>query len=115
MLPFFIVADRGIVPVGQQMEPKPAGVFDAAALFPKGRGGIFKGFIRFAALLFREASVRLVPKELTDLSPFHGSIFITSMGSLGIPPIYHHLYDFGNIPVFVAFPSTNGSSGSVVI
>ena len=30
-------------------------------------------------------------------------MFITSMGSLGIPPIYHHLYDFGNIPVFIAF------------
>jgi hypothetical protein len=25
------------------------------------------------------------------------------MGSLGIPPIYHHLYDFGNIPAFGAF------------
>ena len=45
----------------------------------------------------------LIPKELTELSPFHGSLFITSMGSLGIPPIYHHLYDFGNIPVFIAF------------
>jgi hypothetical protein len=38
-------------------------------------------------------------------SPFHASFFITSMGSLGIPPIYHHLYDFGNIPVFLAFGS----------
>ena len=45
----------------------------------------------------------LLPLALTDLSPFHGSLFITSMGSLGIPPIYHHLYDFGNIPVFMAF------------
>ena len=25
------------------------------------------------------------------------------MGSLGIPPIVHHLYNFGNLPVFVAF------------
>ena len=25
------------------------------------------------------------------------------MASLGIPPIYHHLYDFGNVPVFVSF------------
>lgn len=24
----------------------------------------------------------------------------TSMGSLGIRPIYHHLHDFGNLPVF---------------
>ena len=45
----------------------------------------------------------LLPKFLTELSPFHGSLFFTSMGSLGIKPIYHHLYDFGNLPVFGAF------------
>ena len=45
----------------------------------------------------------LLPKFLTELSPFHGSLFFTSMGSLGIPPIYHHLYDFGNLPCFGAF------------
>lgn len=45
----------------------------------------------------------LLPKFLLEVSPFHGSIFFTSMGSLGIPPIVHHLYDFGNLPVFVAF------------
>lgn len=45
----------------------------------------------------------LLPKALTEVSPFHGSMFITSMGSLGIPPIYHHLYNFGNVPVFISF------------
>ena len=45
----------------------------------------------------------LLPRFLTKLSPFHGSLFITSMASLGIPSIYHHLYDFGNVPVFCAF------------
>jgi hypothetical protein len=45
----------------------------------------------------------LMPKSLIEISPFHGSMFITSMGSLGIPPVYHHLYDFGNIPVFLSF------------
>ena len=45
----------------------------------------------------------LLPKFLLELSPFHGSLFFTSMGSLGIPPIYHHLYDFGNLPAFGAF------------
>jgi hypothetical protein len=39
---------------------------------------------------------------LPDL-PFYGSMIITSMGSLGIPAIYHHIYDFGNLPVFLAF------------
>ena len=61
-------------------------------------------FLKFVIWLLKTLDYfGLLPVELTDLSPFHGSIFITSMGSLGIPPIYHHLYDFGNIPVFIAF------------
>ena len=47
----------------------------------------------------------LVPAFLLEVSPFHGSVYFTSMGSLGIPPVQHHLYDFGNIPMFVAFGS----------
>lgn len=45
----------------------------------------------------------LIPQALLDASPFHGSLVITDLGSLGIPPIYHHLYDFGNVPLFLAF------------
>lgn len=44
-----------------------------------------------------------IPKFLLEVSPFHASVIFTSMGSLGIPPIVHHLYDFGNLPVFCAF------------
>lgn len=44
-----------------------------------------------------------LPKFLLEVSPFHASVIFTSMGSLGIPPIVHHLYDFGNLPVFLAF------------
>ncbi len=44
-----------------------------------------------------------LPTALTDLSPFHGSMIITSMGSLGIKPIYHHIYNFGNLPVFCSY------------
>ena len=61
----------------------------------------------------------LLPKFLLEVSPFHGSLFITSMGSLGIPPVYHHLYDFGNVPVFLAFGAKRKeneirSDGSIV-
>ncbi len=45
----------------------------------------------------------VLPRFLLEVSPFHGSLFFTSMGSLGIRPVYHHLYDFGNIPCFGAF------------
>ena len=45
----------------------------------------------------------MAPKSILELSPFHASIYFTSMGSLGIKPVYHHLYDFGTVPAFCAF------------
>ena len=45
----------------------------------------------------------LLPRFILEVSPFHGSIFFTSMGSLGIPAVFHHLYNFGNLPIFLAF------------
>lgn len=44
-----------------------------------------------------------LPESLLKVSPFHGSMIITSMGSLGIPAIYHHLYNFGTLPVFISY------------
>lgn len=46
-----------------------------------------------------------LPKSLMKVSPFHGSMIITSMGSLGIPAIYHHLYNFGTLPIFISYGS----------
>ncbi len=63
--------------------------------------GLFLKFVVFMLKLLDYFG--LLPRMLTKLSPFHGSMFITSMGSLGIPPIYHHIYNFGNVPVFCSF------------
>jgi len=61
-------------------------------------------FLKFTVWLLRFLDYfGLLPAFLLEVSPFHGSVFFTSMGSLGIPPIYHHLYDFGNLPVFCSF------------
>jgi len=72
------------------------GVAATLAKFPK---LFFKFSIWFLKLL---DYFGLLPKSLLEVSPFHGSFFITSMGSLRIPPIFHHLYSFGNVPVFCA-------------
>ena len=75
--------------------------FDALALAISLIPGIF---LKFTVWLLKFLDYfGLLPRFLLELSPFHGSLFFTSMGSLGIPPIYHHLYDFGNLPVFGAF------------
>ena len=47
-----------------------------------------------------------IPLSLLELSPFHGSLVLSSMGSLGVPSVFHHLYNFGNVPMFITF-STN--------
>lgn len=44
-----------------------------------------------------------LPKSWMDISPFHGSMIITDLGSLGIKPVYHHIYNFGTLPAFIAF------------
>lgn len=44
-----------------------------------------------------------LPENLLELSPFHGSMIITDLGSLRIGPVYHHIYNFGTLPVFIAF------------
>lgn len=44
-----------------------------------------------------------LPESLTEASPFHGSMIITDLGSLRIGPVFHHIYNFGTLPVFIAF------------
>ena len=61
-------------------------------------------FLKFAVWVLRVMDYfDLIPMSLLRVSPFHGSMIVTDLGSLGIPPIYHHLYNFGNLPVFLAF------------
>ncbi len=45
----------------------------------------------------------LIPDSLIEASPFHGSMIITDMGSLRLRPVFHHIYNFGTLPVFIAF------------
>ena len=45
----------------------------------------------------------LIPGFLLEISPFHGSVYFTNVGSLGIRPVFHHLYDFGTVPAFCAY------------
>lgn len=79
----------------------PGGDFDNTAKVLTYLPGLLFKFV-VASLRFLDY-FGLMPRFIAKVSPFHCSYFITSMGSLGIPPIYHHLYDFGTCPVFFAF------------
>jgi hypothetical protein len=60
--------------------------------------------VRFVVWALRSLDyIGIMPKAVNRLSPFHTSVFITDLGSVGIQPVYHHVYDFGTTSNFIAF------------
>jgi len=43
----------------------------------------------------------LAPRSLIGPDPMYTSVFLANLGSLGIDAAYHHLYEYGNCPLFV--------------
>ena len=66
-------------------------------MFPRLLINFFMGLIKFCDYY------GIMPKIINHISPFHTSVFITDLGSLGIQPVYHHLYNFGTTSVFISF------------
>ncbi len=44
----------------------------------------------------------ILPQKVLDLSPFHATGYITNVGSIGLDSIYHHIYNFGTVGIFIA-------------
>jgi hypothetical protein len=42
----------------------------------------------------------LLPHALIEPDPLYSSLFIANLGSLKLDAVHHHLYEYGNIPVF---------------
>lgn len=67
-----------------------------------------KGFLRLPAPLLRLAirlqrvldGWNLLPKALLQDDPLYASAFIANLGSVGLDAAFHHLYDYGSIPIF---------------
>jgi hypothetical protein len=75
-------------------------VDNMARVLTKIPGFVLKWFVW---LLKKLDYIGLMPKAIYRASPFHGSLFVTDLGSINLPPVHHHLYDFGNCPLFLAF------------
>ena len=59
--------------------------------------------IKFAVwVIIKLDNMNLLPKSIIEASPFHTSIFLTNLGSIGIDSIYHHIYNFGTTSGFLA-------------
>jgi hypothetical protein len=116
-------------------EPLEAFVDRVLAVLREGRSGKesaadreIKGFLRLPGPLLR-AAVRLqrlldgwnlYPSKLLVDDPLYASVFVANLGSVGLDAVFHHLYEYGNIPIFATMGRIhrapvvfeNGSVGS---
>ena len=56
-------------------------------------------FVKFMIHLDKKGKL---PKALVNAQPFHSGFYVTNVGSIGLPVIYHHLYEFGTTSIFIA-------------
>ena len=47
----------------------------------------------------------LAPKVLMEELPFYSGMFITNNGSIGLHHVWHHIYNFGNVSMFLGMGS----------
>lgn len=58
---------------------------------------ILDGAVRLVRAL---DAVNLAPRALLEHDPMYTSVFVANLGSLRIDAAYHHLYEYGNCPLF---------------
>ena len=51
----------------------------------------------------------ILPRYVLDASPFHTSLFVTNLASIGLPAVNHHIYNFGTCSQFVSIGSVERS------
>jgi hypothetical protein len=87
-----------------------------------------KGFLKLPGPILRTAvklqrildGWNLYPSRLLVDDPLYASVFIANLGSVGLDAVFHHLYEYGTIPIFATMGRVhrapvvfeNGSVGS---
>jgi len=116
-------------------EPLDAFVDRVLGVLGEGRSGKesaadreIKGFLKLPGPILRTAvklqrvldGWNLYPSKLLVDDPLYASAFIANLGSVGLDAVFHHLYEYGTIPIFAtmgrihraAHVFENGSVGS---
>ncbi|MPN35653.1 hypothetical protein SDC9_183151 [bioreactor metagenome] len=105
--PYFLPQDTLLDVVSKTRELQEAiqkvGTKNASDTISRVLGVLPDSLMRIVAwLMLSLDKVGLLPKFINEASPWHCSIFLTNIGSIGVESIYHHLYEFGTCSNFVA-------------
>ena len=94
----FDVARRMNEVIEEARKPVPVNATDKLA------GALLKvpGLPNLVVLLARFLDNHgIMPRFIHEASPFHTSLWVSNMASIGMSYIYHHIYDFGSTSIFV--------------
>jgi hypothetical protein len=74
----------------------------------------FPGFVRrFLMACVRGAdNLGLLPRSYIEKDPMYTSAFFANMASLGMPAVYHHLYEYGTAGIFASVGRPVAEPGS---
>lgn len=74
----------------------------------------FPGFLRrFLMACVRGAdNLGLLPRRYIEKDPMYTSAFFANMASLGMPAVYHHLYEYGTASIFASVGRPIAEPGS---
>jgi hypothetical protein len=87
----------------QQMDNQQVGQKNSSDTISKLLGFLPDFLMRTVVLtLYWLDKIGFLPKFINKASPWHCSMFLTNIGSIGIESIYHHLYEFGTCSLFLA-------------
>jgi len=74
----------------------------------------FPGFVRRILMRLVNLADRfgMLPRSFIENDPMYASAFFANMASLGMPSVYHHLYEYGTCGIFSSLgrPSTEPGS-----
>jgi hypothetical protein len=89
--------------IKEQMDNQQVGQKNTSDILSKILGYLPDFLLRTVVfILLHLDKVGLMPKLINKASPWHCSMFLTNIGSIGIESIYHHLYEFGTCSLFLA-------------
>jgi hypothetical protein len=75
---------------------------------------LFPGFVRRIIMATMRGADRLgmLPRRFIEKDPMYSTAFFANMASLGMPAVYHHLYEYGTTGIFTCIGRPIGAPGS---
>ena len=97
--PLAAMADRVLAAVGEGRSGRESATDREIKFFLRLPAPILRVGVRVVRQL---DAWGLLPSSFSAGDPLYASVFVANLGSVGLEAVYHHLYEYGTIPIFVS-------------